>query len=147
MSPPAFSLNSILRLRRVHREQCGRQWTEARETETSAGQLLAELQDRLHRLHGRLRETITPGTLNVEELLGLKSLERSLRAQLFESQQRCRQAAEHSLQQQAALAEADEQVRVLERLADRQQQQQQRELAAKQLRELDDARGARSANQ
>jgi len=138
MPTPGFSMNAVLRSREVHRDQCRQQWAEARGVETAAESSLADLQERLQRVRNRLREAVAPGTLNVQELSALKALERSLREQLLDCQQRCRQAADHSDHQQTALADADRQVRVLKRLADRQQQEHERELAVREARELDD---------
>jgi hypothetical protein len=118
-----FPLKPVLQLREIHRDECRQRLLAARDRETAAEDSLADLQTRLAGVRGRLGEAVAPGTLDLQDLLAFKTLEASLRQQVQDCQQRRRLAAEDSDQQQAELAEADQQVRVLQRLADRRNQQ------------------------
>jgi flagellar protein FliJ len=126
-----FPLQSVLQLRETHRDQCRQQWQDARSREAAAEQVLTGLQTQLDQTLDRLSCAVAPGTLNVEELLAFKTLELSLRQQLKDSQQDRQQTAEDTERHRSEFTEADRQVRVLQRLAERQHQQHQRNVAAR----------------
>ena len=118
-----FPLKPVLQMREIHRDECRQQWLAARDRETAAENSLTDLQTQLAGVRGRLGEAVAPGTLDLQDLLAFKTLEASLRQQLQDCQKRRRLAAEDSDRQQAELVEADQQVRVLQRLADRRNEQ------------------------
>ena len=126
MSSQRFPLQPVLQLREIHRDQCRQQLLSARDCETAAQNSLSDLQSQLAGIRGRLGDAVAPGTLDLQDLLALKSLEASLRQQVQDCQQRRRLAAEDSDRQQAELTEADQQVRILQRLAERRNHQDRR---------------------
>lgn len=128
MNPPSnrFPLRPVLQLREIRRDECRQRLLAARDCETAAENALLDLQSQLAGIRGRLGEAVAPGTLDLQDLLALKSLEASLRQQVQDRQQRRRLAAEDSDRQQAELAEADQQVRVIQRLAERRTHQDHR---------------------
>jgi flagellar biosynthesis chaperone FliJ len=118
-----FPLQPVLQLREIHRDQCRQRLLAARDCETAAQESLSDLQTQLAGIRGRLGDAVAPGTLDVQDLRALKSLEASLKQQVRDCQQRRQTAADDSDRQQVELTEADQQVRILQRLADRRNHQ------------------------
>jgi hypothetical protein len=121
MPKPNFSLHPVQQLRQAERDQRRQQLLAVRESEAASQAAVANLRLRLEQLHDCLRGAVTPGVLEIADLRALKSQQQALRDQLRERQRRREELSAQSEQQRAALALADREVRVLERLAERYQ--------------------------
>jgi flagellar export protein FliJ len=121
MPKPNFPLHPVQQLRQAERDQHRQQLLAVRASEAASQAAVAHLRQRLEQLHDCLRGAVTPGVLEIADLRALKSQQQALRDQLRERQRRREELSAQSEQQRAALAQADREVRVLERLAERYQ--------------------------
>lgn len=122
MPPTHFPLQSVQQLREAERDRHRRQLEAARCGEAESRAAVEQIQDQLDQLAQTLRNAVHPGVLEIGELQLLKERQQTLRKQLDQSRQQREDRRAESERRRLALTQADRQVRVLERLAERYQQ-------------------------
>lgn len=133
-----FRLGSLLKLRERARDERRSQLAEAHRAEEMLERQGAEIDGELAALRGAYGHAAAPGRLEVDRLIEAQRYELVLRArrQLIEKQGKLL-AAEVERRRQA-LVEADRDVRILEKLHEKQRLRHQDQHARRQAREFDE---------
>lgn len=141
MAKFSFRLQTLLKLRKVSRDQRLSQLAEAYRASDVLQQRLGDVQDDLRKLKGQTLREAEPGPINVDLLLDAHRYELVLNAQKHGiSQQQQAVEAETDQRRQVLLA-AERQVRVLETLREKQVVRHRLEEHRKQQKELDEIAG------
>lgn len=134
-----FRLQSLLRLRELARDQRRAELAQAYQAEA----ILADHQRRLEEVRGRLLDEQTaaagPGPVDVERLLECRRYELLVFAQQQQLAAQRKLVEEEIERRQQAAVEADRQVRLLERLRQRQQQRHQLDEHRRETKQIDEA--------
>ena len=117
----SFRLQSLLKLRSAARDRCRASLAEAYQAERILRQKTTQLAVELAELKGQIRKQSEPGQINIDKLLGTHRYELVLMAQQQQLAEQSKQVDEEIVRRRALLVEADKQVRVLEKLRERQQ--------------------------
>ncbi len=134
-----FRLQTLLRLRIAERDQRRTELAKALRAEAMLRQRQEALQEEQASLAGRERELKSPGVADVDALLHAHRYEIVLAAQMRQLNDQLAQVVAESERRRQVLVEADRQVRVLEKLRDRQSashRQEEQRLETKQFDEL-----------
>lgn len=138
MSAYRFRLATVLRLRQSERDQRRGELAEA----YRVADLLARQADQLAReldgLRRQQRCAVGPGAINVDLLVDSQRYEVALRFRQGQLKRQQASVAEEIERRRAALVEADRQVRTLELLRDRQEQQFRRNEERREMQRLDE---------
>ncbi len=134
-----FRLQSLLRLRELARDQRRAELAQAYQAEAILAAQQQELEGLRERIVQEQAKAAGPGPVDVERLLECRRYE-----MLIHSQQRQLKAKQEMVEQeiqrrQQAAVEADRQVRLLERLRERQQQRHRFEEQRREIKQLDEA--------
>lgn len=133
-----FRLETLLKLREDHRRQRRAELAEAFEAEKIL-QLQADgVAAELAAARTRSRDAAQPGELNIDELIELGRHVLQLQAQRLSVAQRQARIREEVERRREVLAEADRQVRMLEKLREKQQDAYLRETLRQEQKELDE---------
>jgi flagellar protein FliJ len=133
-----FRLTALLRLRESRRDECRAALAEAYRVDEVLKRQLDGLARELDLLREFCRRKASPGSIDVDRLVEAQRYELVARAQhRHVAQQRETVAAEIERRRQA-LVEADREVRVLEKLRDRQAEQHRREEEVREVKRLDE---------
>lgn len=138
MSKTEFSLQAVQQLREAERDQCRQQLAATRELQTRAEGTIVELRTRLAELRTAVRMALAPGTLEIGVLVDRAKQEQRLRELLRSEEQRRGELADRSQLQREALAASDREVRLLQRMSERQHQRRLNEQQRRESREIDD---------
>jgi flagellar FliJ protein len=142
-----FRLETLLRLREATREERQLQLAEAYRVDVVLQQRLRAAVEELRSLRDRCRQAVGPGTVDVDRLVAAQRYELALRAfQRGLEQQRAAVAAEIE-RRRLALVEANREVRVLEKLREKQSARFQEEENRRDIRRLDEVAGQRAARE
>lgn len=133
-----FRLATLLRLRQALRDQRREALAEAYRVDELLAVQWARLQQEIDALGAECRRAAGPGTVNVDRLLEAQRYELALKTRQRQLQDQRRQVAEQIEHRRAALAEADRQVRVLEKLRQRQAARHQYEENRREIKLLDE---------
>jgi flagellar FliJ protein len=139
MSPFRFRLETLLRMRLMERDQRRAELAKALRAEALLRQQQHALRVDRAQLVGQSRQLKAPGTANVEALLHTHRYELVLVAQERQLSAQLVQIEAETERRRLLLVEADRQVRVLEKLRDRQSlawRQQDERLQTKQFDEM-----------
>jgi flagellar FliJ protein len=115
-----FRLQTLLRLRLAERDQRRADLAKALRAEELLRAEERALEASQAQAAGRSRELKSPGTANVDALLGAHRYEVVLAAQRRQLKQQMAQVEAETERRRQAVVEADRQLRVLEKLRDRQ---------------------------
>ncbi|MEX0675759.1 MAG: flagellar FliJ family protein [Pirellulales bacterium] len=138
MSPFKFRLTTLLTLRNAERERCRAELAAACALERQLAERRRSLEAQLERHRQWVRAGTSPGTIAVEKLKSAGQYERALRAQLAEVvADHETGAAEVGCRQQAA-ARAESEVRVLEKLREREIDEFKRAQALVEVKQVDE---------
>jgi flagellar FliJ protein len=142
-----FRLATFLRLREATRDERRAELAEAYRVDD----LLRQRQDTVGRelgwLKSQCRRAAGPGAVNIDQLVEGQRYELALKAQQSQlARQREAVAAEIQRRQQA-LVEANREVRVLEKLRERQALHHQQEENRQEIKQLDETAGRRAAQE
>ncbi len=133
-----FRLASLLRLRASRRDECRAALAEAYRVDEVLARQLEGLDRELDALRKFCRLKVSPGAVDVDRLVEAQRYELVARAQQRQiAQQRQTVAAEIERRRQA-LVEADREVRILEKLRQRQAEEHRREEERREARRLDE---------
>ena len=139
-----FRLATLLKLREATRDERRAELAQAYQADA----LLEQQQDRLQReLAGLVlqsRKVAGPGTLDVDQLLQTQRYELFLRARQSQLADQRGTVAEEIERRRQILVEADREVRVLEKLRQRQLERHREEEGRREMKILDEVAGLRA---
>jgi flagellar protein FliJ len=139
-----FRLATVLRLGESVRDDRRVQLAEAYRADELLEHRDAMLAKELASLRAACRKAMAPGSVDLDRIVEVQRYELALRAQQKHfAQQRMAVANEIERRREALLA-ANREVRVLEKLRERQQQRHQHEEMLRDIRQLDEAGAART---
>jgi flagellar FliJ protein len=142
-----FRLATLLRLREATRDERRLQLAEAYRVDEVLQQRLRAAAEELQALRQRCRQAVGPGTVDVDRIVAAQRYELALRAfQRGLEQQREAVAAEIE-RRRLALVEANREVRVLEKLREKQAARFQEEENRRDIRRLDEVALQRAARE
>ena len=133
-----FRLSTLLSLRQSVRDQCRVRLAEARRADAEIESRLAELRAEQVRTEGEHRRAAGPGEVRLDQLAEAGRYVATLRARQAELRQRRETLAVEIQRRRVALLDADRDVRSLEKLRDRDQQQHRTETGRREARQLDE---------
>lgn len=138
-----FRLQTLLKLRETVRDERRGELAQAYRAEEVLRQRQREIEDELAALAHQSRSAAAPGTVNVDRLLEARRYELVLRSrrQLNQQQQEALDAEIERRRQ--ALVEANREVRVLEKLREKQEIRHYQEENRQEIKQLDEAGGRR----
>ena len=99
----------------------------------------------MSQLQERARQAAAPGTIDVDQLVEAQRYELSLRAQQRQLNQQRQAVAAEVERRREALVDANREVRVLEKLRERQARRYRREENRREIKQLDEVAGQRAA--
>jgi len=136
-----FRLDTLLRLRGMTRDQRRQRLAQAYEADDILGRQQEELKRELAQLMDNCRRASGPGTVRIDHLLEVQRYEVVLRAHDQQAvEQRKAVAVEIDVRHQA-LVEADREVRVLEKLREKQLRRYRDEENRQEIKQLDEVAG------
>ena len=138
MAKFSFRFDTLLKLRIADRDERQAQLAEA----SKAEQILREQSEQSARemdaIQRQSRQASSPGPIDVDELLGTHRYELVLRTQAHLLQQKTAQVVEEIERRRQALVQANRQVRVLEKLRDKQCTDHQRRQNILEIKQIDE---------
>ena len=135
----AFRLAALLRLRESRRDECRAALAEAYRVDEVLARQFDSLGQELEGLRSFARLKAAPGVVDVDRLVETQRYELVARAQQQRIAQQRRTVAAEIERRREALVEADREVRVLEKLRQRQAEQHRREEERREAGRLDEA--------
>lgn len=136
-----FRLTTLLKLREAERDERRRQLAEGLRAAETLQERINETQAELDGLRGIYGDAAKPGPVVLDRLLDAQRYESVVRAQLNVFKDQSIRVAEEVQRRRQILIEADRDVRILEKLRDKQQQRHNDELAHDEMKELDELAG------
>jgi flagellar FliJ protein len=137
-----FRLETLLKLRDRIRDERRAELAQAYHAAEILGQRRQELEDELAGLIEQNRAAAGPGAVDVDRLLDARRYELVLRSHQQLNQQQQRALDAEIDRRRRALVEANREVRVLEKLREKQEDRHRQQQARQEIKELDEA-GAR----
>ena len=138
MPPFRFRLETLLRLRLVDRDQRRADVAKAQRAEAMLREQAAEIEREQAEIRGLSRRLMSPGAGDVDALLRSHRYEMVLRSQAQQLAVQITQVVAEVNRRRQALVEADRQVRVLEKLRERQLAAHAAREAKQEMKELDE---------
>ena len=133
-----FRLATLMRLRENHRDELRGKLAEAYQ----AQQLLAEKKQSIHQeeqqLHQLRRDLLQETNTDVNRLLDMQRYAATLKAQLSTIQEQAQMLSVEVEKRRQAVVQADQQVKVLEKLRDRQQSEHRHQKMLTEAKQLDE---------
>lgn len=145
MARPRFRLATLLRLREAARDERRAALAEAYRVDDVLARRAEELDQELARLRARMRRVAGPGKVDVDELLEAQRYELSLRAGRQRLDEQRGSVAEEIERRRELLGEANREVRVLEKLREKQARRYRDEQARREIKLLDETAQRRAA--
>jgi flagellar protein FliJ len=133
-----FRLETLLKLREFTRDERRRDLAQAYEAERILHQRIAALHEEVTAVQQRTRRLAT-GTLNMEDLLHARRYQLLTQSHIASSNQQLEQVRQEVERRRQALMEADREVKVLEKLRERSQRQEEQAAARREAKQLDEA--------
>lgn len=134
-----FRLTTMLKLRDQARDERRRELAQAYEAERILRERMAELQAEIETTRERTRIIGGAGSINIEELLNARRYALVMKSQVAEAQAQVKLVLEEVERRRLALLEADRDVKVLEKLRERQSEQYGEIQRKQENKELDEA--------
>ena len=138
MSKFRFRLATLRRLRENHRDEQRGRLAEAYQAEAILAERRQQVADELDGVERLQRTVLHPGATDVNRLLDAQRYLLALRAQQGTLQNQMRLLDEEIERRRLAVVEADRQVRVLDKLEDRQREQHRREQLRLETKQYDE---------
>jgi flagellar FliJ protein len=134
-----FRLETVLKLRRAQRDERRQRLAEAHEAQRVLREHQQELAAEIEQVRSRLLAGSQPGAVNVDALLDVHRYELMLRARRGQLEQQQARVAAEAQRRRQALVEADREVRMLEKLEEKQALAHRRREERLELKQLDEA--------
>ena len=115
-----FRLSTLQKLRETHRDEMRSKLAEAFQAERLLGEQVEAIHVEEAELQQVHRSSLQTGTTDVNQLLNVQRYSASLKGQLATMEKQMQMLATEIEKRRLALVEADQQVRVLEKLRERQ---------------------------
>ena len=138
-----FRLATLLQLRTSERDACRSELARAIAARTQLEQQEAELVGQLQQLQNETRASSAPGALNVDKLLSVHRYLLLQRLELQQLRQRAQQVDAEIERRRQRLVVADRELRIVEKLREKHQQQVARHDLSQQQRQIDELAGQR----
>jgi flagellar protein FliJ len=142
-----FRLATLQRLREATRDERRLQLAEAYRVDEVLKTRLRTAAEELIALRERCRQAVEPGTVDVDQVVEAQRYELSLRAYQRGLEQQRETVAAEIERRRMALVEANREVRVLEKLREKQAARFQDEENRRDIRRLDEVAGQRAARE
>jgi len=139
-----FRLATLLRLREAARDERRTVLAEAYRADDVLRQQQELLAAELNGLKGSCRQAVGPGTVDIDKLLAAQRYEIALRAEQMQLGRQREMIGAEIERRREALVQANRDVRVLEKLRERQAERHRDELVHREIRELDEVAGRRA---
>ena len=139
MAKFTFRLETLLKLRMAARDRRRAELAEAYEAEQILKQQKQELQQQSHELGEVAQRALQPGAINVDNLLKTNRYQLVLESQQKLVDERSAQLVVEAENRRTRLVDADRQVRVLEKLREKQQRRHGQEEHRLETKQIDDA--------
>ncbi len=133
-----FRLQTLLRLRAAARDECRQQLAKAYRADQILADHCEQLQTELQETKRCARQSVAPGRVDVEQLLNTNRYELILAAQVQQVEQQRTLVASEIERRRQTLVEADRQLRILEKLRERQWAEFQECEHQREMRQLDE---------
>lgn len=137
MSPPSW-LSTLTQLRRQERDESRRRLDEALEAALDAAQKDQALASEAEHAKQLRRSAAASGACDLNLLLAAQRHQAALEMERRSVAQQSELLQQEVERRRAALAKADQQLRILDRLSERKAQQARREAALRETKRLDD---------
>jgi len=134
-----FRLEPILKLRELARDERRRELAQAYEAERILRQQVDEMQREIEATRQRTRRTAGEGSLNVEELINSRRYQLVVQSQVVSVESQIAVVLEEIERRRQALMESDRDVKVLQKLRERQREQYQQQESKRDGKDLDEA--------
>jgi flagellar protein FliJ len=142
-----FRLATLLRLREAARDERRAELAEAYRVDDMLQQRLREVAGELDSLREQCRQAAGPGTVDVDRLVEAQRYELALIGHQRHLQQQREGVTAEIERRRAALVEANRDVRVLEKLRDKQSLRYQQEENRQEIKRLDEVAQQRAARE
>ncbi len=142
-----FRLATLLRLGESVRDERRAQLAEAYRADELLERHEAMLAEELDALRAACRQAVTPGRVDLDRIVETQRYELTLRAQQKHFAQQRTTVAGEIERRRETLLDANREVRVLEKLRERQAERHRHEEARRDLRQLDDVAAARTGRE
>ncbi|RMF88177.1 MAG: flagellar export protein FliJ [Planctomycetota bacterium] len=142
-----FRLQPLQRLREHARDQRRAELAQALEALELVEQKQRELAEELERATGLQRQAAKPGSIDVDTIMAVRRYQMALYAQAAQLQQQAAAIAEEIERRREALAQADREVRVLEKLRERQLERYRSEEQRREMKVMDETAAQRYLRQ
>jgi flagellar protein FliJ len=138
MSHFEFRLSTLLKLRERARDERRTALAEAFKVDDVLRVRLGGVEEELERMRNLCRTSAGPGRINVDRLVEAQRYELTLRSQQMQLRRQRETVAAEIERRRQALIEADREVRVLEKLRDRQAEEHRQEEQRRDVKRLDE---------
>lgn len=139
-----FRLATLLRLRENVRQDRRTALAEAYGADDLLRQRQEQVAAEMAALKGSCRDAVGPGTVDIDRLLAAQRYEVTLHAEELQLGRQRELIAGEIERRHQALVQANRDVRVLEKLRQRQAERHREEMARREIRELDEVAGRRA---
>mgnify|MGYP002621758380 CR=1 FL=1 len=133
-----FRLSTLQKLRELHRDELRMKLAEAIQAHQILDQQLLQVADELSALEASRRDAVQGGVTDVNGLLAAQRYQAVLLAQRQTIMEQARILAEESENRRQAVVEADQKVKVMEKLRDRQQEEHHHSQQLAETKRLDE---------
>lgn len=144
MAKSKFRLEPLLRLREATRDDRRADLAQAYEAERILGEQKENISSDIHDLKENSRQAARPGSINVDVLLAAHRHELALRAHEQLLDQQGSELTAEIERRHESLVEADQEVRILEKLKEKKLAQQKHDEALQQVKRMDEVASRRS---
>ena len=144
MAKYKFRLQTLLKIRESFRDEKRTELAKAYEAEAILKQQIEEIENEQQVLKQQTRQAAEPGKINVDTLLGTHRYELLLGAQRKVIEQRDEQIQTEIERRRRLLVDADQQVRILEKLREKQELRHEKEQQRLEIKQMDEVAGQRS---
>ena len=134
-----FRLATMLKLREQARDERRRELAQAYEAERILRERVAELRSEISTTQQRTRQLAGVGTISVEGLLNTRRYELLMKSQVSQTEGQIVHVLDEIERRRQSLLEADREVKVLEKLRERQLEQYAELQQKRENKQLDDA--------
>jgi flagellar protein FliJ len=133
-----FRLETLLKVRRDQRDVQRQQYAKALEAQKILADQITQIDQDIKDTHSIMRTNAAPGAIDVDRLLRIHRYELLLQAQRQQLEQQAERVAQEVERRRQALIHADREVRLLEKLREKQLEAFQREHDRREQKLLDE---------